>query len=295
LPAGSKGEEPNSWKGDNCEELITRCPLKRPPPLQQIELYAPDTKRGKVYGDWRIQYNNSLSEPIAIDAPARISDEIVEILEGKSVESIFEAAFGIDIDVSRAITQDGFLWTLTFGSTVGILNELYKYEANDENWRGIQDESGDFPIGREFPNLDTLGQYHYDGWDDEVYPNVTAISNMTSIELPEPNPILFFVGERKPTQLYGYRIELIVDEKSNGFNYWRSVDGCRVDTFEGLTLSDLEISRGVSFTPASNFREQISLSKNTLSSSPKVGDLHADKSGGGGGGGGEFLCGPDQV
>jgi hypothetical protein len=92
------------------------------------------------------------------------------------VENIFEAAFGIGIDASRAITQGDFLWTLTFGSTVGILNELYKCEANDENyWRGIQDESGGVPIGRGSSlNLDALGHYHCDGWDDEVHPNVTS-------------------------------------------------------------------------------------------------------------------------
>jgi hypothetical protein len=45
------------------------------------------------------------------------------------------------------------------------------------------------------------------------------------VELPEPNPILFFWGERKPTQLCGYRTELIVDKKSNGFNFWRSKCG----------------------------------------------------------------------
>jgi hypothetical protein len=308
---GSKGKAPGSWNGDNCDELITRCPIKRPPPLQKVELYAPDEKRGYVFGDFRIKYNDTLTDPISLYAPARIKDEAPygELYEGKSVEAIFEATFGIDIDVTKFQSADGYIWTLTFGATQSILRDLTKFEEEQDNWRtGTADLSGKFPLDGNHPvfqreydggagaepatfpyerstydspigldrfiGLDSLGHYHYDGWDDEVYPNVTFISNLTTIA-PEPNPIVFGYETVPATQLYGYRLELVVDEKSRGADRWKSVDGCKVDTFEGWPPEVLENIRGSSlFNPTVEFREQISLSKNLLSSSPKVHQFH---------------------
>jgi hypothetical protein len=252
-------------------------------------------------------YNGNVTEPISLYAPARIRDEASydEKYVNKSVEAIFENTFGVDIDVTRFQLPEGYIWTFTFGATQAILKDLYKFEENEANWRtATMDTSGKFPLDRNhyvfdldndgtpglkpaawpyersiydspvglkrYIGLDSLGHYHYDGWDNETYPNITIVGNLTTIA-PEPNPIEWKYSAIRATQLYGYRMELLVDEKSSGSNRFKSVDGCKVDTFEGLPPAILESTRGASlFEPASEFREQISLSKNPLSSSPKV-------------------------
>jgi len=271
FPVRESSDTPNRWDGENCEEKILRCPIKRPPPLQKIELNAPDLKRGKVFGSWRIYYNSTWTDPIDIDAPARIKDEITPILEGKSVESIFERAMNTDVEVSRFTTAEGFIWQLTFGASIEILSELYQFEQS-ELFRGGIDSTGS-----EIGNLNTeqvsggsyMAYYKYDGSDFELYPNITILNNMTSIE-DEPQPIQFDVQMVRPTQLFGYRIELEVNERGSGLDFWRSVDDCTVFTYEGLTLGDLQISRGVAYEEPKDFIEQISL----YSSSPKKLQIH---------------------
>jgi len=260
FPVRDNSDTPNRWDQEVCMEKILRCPIKRPPPLQRIELYAPDLKRGKVFGNWRIYFNSTWTEPIDIDAPAKIKDEITPLLEGKSVESIFESAMGIDVEVSRFTTANGFIWQLTFGASIKILSELDAFEEA-ELFRGLNSLEDD-----------TQQYFKYDGnisktvqGDIEMYPNVTILNNMTSIE-DEPDEIRFEVDMVRPTQLFGYRIELTVGERGGALDYWRSVDECEMFTFEGLRLEDLQISRGVAYEEPTVFIEQISLS---VSSSPK--------------------------